>query len=394
MEIYRCAADYIRLQRPDRPVLALRPHAAERAARWFIENFPGKSLYAVKANNAPQILHALHKAGVRDFDVASLAEIEQVCGLDDAHAHVMHPIKSRHLIREAYFSHGIRTFAVDCQAELEKVLAETGNARDLTIMVRMACPNTFSEIPLENKFGLSWHESADLLRLARQKAERLGLTFHVGSQAMAPTAFSHALRTVSQQIVHAGVLVDVMDVGGGFPSRYPGMEPPPLSAYVDEIRTAFEQVAVGWHCELWAEPGRALVAESESVIVRVEARKGDTLYVNDGAYGTLFDAAHMKFTYPARRLDLDGDGDDMAPLAPFALYGPTCDSIDYMPGPFYLPESIGEGDHIEIGNLGAYGRVMATQFNGFGRYDMAIMRDEPTLSMYQSEDIAAEAASS
>jgi ornithine decarboxylase len=394
MEIYRCAADYIRLQRPEGPVLALRPHAAERAARWFIENFPGKTLYAVKANNAPQILYALHKAGVREFDVASLAEIEQVSGLEGGQAHVMHPIKSRRLIREAYFEHGIRTFAVDCQAELEKVLAETGNAGDLTIMVRMACPNTFSEIPLEDKFGLSWHESADLLRQARLRAERLGLTFHVGSQAMAPAAFSHALRTVSQQIVHAGVLVDVIDVGGGFPSRYPGMEPPPLSAYVDEIRMAFEQVVVGWHCELWAEPGRALVAEAESVILRVEARKDDTLYVNDGAFGTLFDAAHMKFTYPARRLDLDADEDDMAPLAPFALYGPTCDSIDYMPGPFYLPETIGEGDHIEIGNLGAYGRVMATQFNGFGRYDIAIMRDEPTLSMYQTEEVAAEAASS
>lgn len=394
MEIYRCAADYVRLQRPERPVLALRPHAAERAARWFIENFPGKPLYAVKANNAPEILRALHNAGVRDFDVASLPEIEQISGLEGVRAHVMHPIKSRRLIREAYFEHGIRTFAIDCEAELEKLLAETGKADDLTIMVRMACPNTFSEIPLEGKFGLSWHESANLLRQARQVSERLGLTFHVGSQAMAPSAFGHALKTMSHHIVQAGVVADVIDVGGGFPSRYPGMEPPPLSAYMDEIRAAFEQVAVGWHCELWAEPGRALVAEAESVIVRVDARKGDTLYVNDGAFGTLFDAAHMKFVFPARRLDLDGDDGDMAPLVPFSLYGPTCDSIDYMPGPFYLPETIGEGDHIEIGNLGAYGRVMATRFNGFGHYDMAIMGDEPTLSMYQTDELAAEAANS
>jgi ornithine decarboxylase len=393
MEMYRCAADYVRLQRPERPVLALRPHAAERAARWFTENFPGKCLYAVKANNAPQVLRALYNAGVRDFDVASLPEIEQISELGGARSHVMHPIKSRRLIREAYFEHGIRTFAVDCEAELEKLLAETGNAPDLTVMVRMACPNTFSEIPLEGKFGLSWHEAADFLRLARQKAERLGLTFHVGSQAMAPAAFGHALRTMSQHIVHAGVVADVIDVGGGFPSRYPGMEPPPLSSYVDEIRAAYEQVAVGWHCELWAEPGRALVAEAESVIVRVEARKGDTLYVNDGAFGTLFDAAHMKFVYPARRLDLDGE-DDVGPLAPFALYGPTCDSIDYMPGPFYLPETIGEGDHIEIGNIGAYGRVMAGQFNGFGRYDTVLVRDEPALSMYDGQDRVAEAATS
>jgi ornithine decarboxylase len=393
MEIYRCAADYIRLQRPERPVLTLRPHAAERAAGWFLDNFPGKCLYAVKANNAPEMLAALHGAGLRDFDVASIPEIEQIAGLEGATAHVMHPIKSRQLIRMAYFDHGIRTFAVDCQAELEKVMAETGNARDLTIMVRMACPNTFSEIPLEGKFGLSWHESANLLREARQAADCLGLTFHVGSQAMVPAAYSHALRTMSHHIVSAGVVADVIDVGGGFPSRYPGLEPPPLSAFVDEIRTAFDSIAVGWHCELWAEPGRALVAEAESVVVRVEARKGDTLYINDGSFGTLFDAAHVKFVFPARRLELDGDETGHTALGEFALYGPTCDSIDYMPGPFLLPETIAEGDHIEIGNIGAYGRVMAGRFNGFGHYDNIIVTDEPMLSMYDDEGLAAEAVS-
>jgi ornithine decarboxylase len=394
MEIYRCAADYVRLQRPERPVLTLRPHAAERAARWFLDHFPGKSLYAVKANNAPEIVQALHGAGVRDFDVASLSEIEQIAALEGTTAHVMHPIKSRKLIRTAYFEYGVRTFAVDCEAELEKVLAETGSARDLTIVVRMACANTFSEIPLEGKFGISWHESVALLQQARQAAYSLGLTFHVGSQAMSPAAYGQALRTMSQRIVHAGVVVDVIDVGGGFPSRYPGMEPPPLSSYMDEIRSAYEGLKVGWHCELWAEPGRAMVAEAESVVVRVEARKGDMLYLNDGAFGTLFDAAHMKFVFPARRLGLDGEANDTACEAPFSLYGPTCDSIDFMPGPFWLPETIAEGDYIEIGNVGAYGRVMAGRFNGFGCYDQAIVQDEPMLTMYASEVAAAEAATS
>lgn len=393
MEIYRCAADYIRLQRPERPVLALRPHAAERAARWFVDNFPGKSLYAVKANDAPDVLRAIRRAGVADFDVASIGEIEQVRGLPGATAHLMHPIKSRQLIRTAYFDYGVRTFAVDCEAELEKVLAETGNARDLTIVVRMACPNTFSEIPLEGKFGISWLESANLLQQSRIAAERLGLTFHVGSQAMAPAAYSHALKTVSQHIAHAGVMADLIDVGGGFPARYPGLEPPPLSAYVDEINTAFDGLLVGWRCELWAEPGRAMAAEAESVVVRVEARKDDTLYINDGAFGTLFDAAHCKFVFPARRLELDEADDDRSALAPFALYGPTCDSIDHMPGPFYLPGTIGEGDYIEIGNIGAYGRVMASRFNGFGEYETAFVADEPMLSMYHPDAVTAEAAS-
>lgn len=389
MDIYRCAADLVRLQNPERPVLTLRPHVAERAARWFLKNFPGKTLYAIKANSAPKIVSALYNAGIRDFDVASIPEIQQVGELAaDTHIHVMHPIKSRGLIRTAYFDYGVRTFALDCEEELEKILVETGYAKDLTLVVRMACPSTYSEVPLEGKFGISWLEAASLLQKTRQAADSLGLSFHVGSQAMSPAAYGHAMRSISHHIVQAGVVADVVDVGGGFPSCYPGLEPPVLKAYMDEINTAFEQITVGQHCELWAEPGRALVAESESIVVRVDARKGDTLYINDGAFGVLFDAAHLKFVYPARKLEANEDAD----LAPFALYGPTCDSIDYMPGPFHLPEDTDEGDYLEIGNIGAYGRVMAGRFNGFGYYGEAIVTDEPMLSMYSDELELADAA--
>jgi ornithine decarboxylase len=388
MEIYRDAADLIRLNRPEQPVLAFRPHAAERAARWFLQNFPGTCLYAVKANDAPHMLAVLHGAGIRDFDVASLREIEQLSPLSDIRAHLMHPVKSRDMIRRAYFDYGVRSFALDCEAELDKILCETGNARDLTLMVRMACPNSYSRIPLDDKFGISWLEAADLLRKTRQAAERLGLTFHVGSQAMAPEAFGHALRSVSQHIVHAGVVADIIDVGGGFPSVYPGLEPPELSTYTDEIGEVFEQIAVGMHCELWAEPGRALVAEAESVIVRVDGRRGDTLYINDGSFGVLYDAAHLDFVFPARRIEAAGTA--RAPsLKPFALYGPTCDDVDHMKGPFYLPANMAEGDYIEIGNIGAYGRVMATLFNGFGDYQQAILEDEPMLTAYGAENSTA-----
>lgn len=381
MDTYRSAAELIDFKRPSRPVIAFRPHAAERATRWFLENFPGTCLYAVKANDAPHIMETLHRAGIRDFDVASLAEIERVRGLADSHAHIMHPVKSRDFIRQAYFDYGIRTFALDSLFELDKILCETGNASDLTLMVRIACANTYSEIPLEDKFGASWVDAADLLRKTRQSADRLGLTFHVGSQAMQPAAFSQALKTVSHNIVQAGVVADIIDVGGGFPSIYPGLEPPALSAFTDEIREVFNQIAVGWHCELWAEPGRALVAEAESVIVRVDSRRGNTLYINDGAFGTLYDAAHLQFIFPARRVGPNSDG-HVRPLSPFALYGPTCDSVDYMRGPFYLPSDVTEGDYIEIGNIGAYGRVMATCFNGFGAYEEATLEDEPMLTAY------------
>nr|WP_245297100.1 MULTISPECIES: type III PLP-dependent enzyme [Rhodomicrobium] len=357
-----------------------------------MQNFPGKSLYAIKANDAPHVLAELHEAGIRDFDVASLPEIVKIASLADARAHLMHPIKSRDLIRRAYFEHGVRTFALDCEAELDKIVAETGHAKDLTLLVRMTCPNSFSEIPLEDKFGISWVEAPDLLRKTRQFADCFGLTFHVGSQAMSPAAYGQAMKVMSQHIVQAGVLADVIDVGGGFPSIYPGMEPPALADYMDEIREAFDQITVGMSCELWAEPGRALVAEAESLIVKVDARKDDTLYINDGAFGVLYDATHMKFVFPARRVETEAAMPGLQALAPFELWGPTCDSIDHMKGPFFLPPDTGEGDYIEIGNIGAYGRVMACRFNGFGHYQDALLTDEPMLSLYGLADALSGAA--
>jgi ornithine decarboxylase len=122
------------------------------------------------------------------------------------------------------------------------------------------------------------------------------------------------------------------------------------------------------------------VAEAESLIVRVDARRGNELFINDGGYGTLFDAAHMKFNYPVRLVGRPVADNDT--LVPFALWGPTCDTIDFMPGPFHLPSSIREGDYVEIGNTGAYGRALAGRFNGYGAYDEAILLDEPMLTMY------------
>ena len=115
------------------------------------------------------------------------------------------------------------------------------------------------------------------------------------------------------------------------------------------------------------------------MIVRVDARRGNTLYVNDGAFGTLFDAAYSGFRFPAR---LVATSRMMKPDAEFALYGPTCDSSDFLPGPFVLPDCVDEGDYIEIGQIGAYGRVFANRFNGFGKYDEVVLTDEPMLSMY------------
>ena len=380
MDVFTSAAEFLRHRRPERPVLALRPHAARRAASWFLANFPGRVLYAAKANDAAPIIDALTEAGIRAFDVASMVEIERLAGIRDAELFFMNPVKSRDAILRAYREFGVRCFAFDSDEELDKIVAETGGANDLTLFLRVACPNTHSLIPLEGKFGASSEEAPALLLRARQIARRLGLTFHVGSQAVVPAAFGEAIRQIGQLIVASGVIVDAIDIGGGFPSRYPHSDPPELQDFMDEVTRAAEELAVKHSCELLCEPGRALVAEAELVIVRVDARRGDALYVNDGAFGTLFDAAYSGFRFPARLVATSRR--KAKPVAEFALYGPTCDSSDYLPGPFVLPACVREGDYIEIGQIGAYGRVLANCFNGFGEYDEVMLRDEPMLSMY------------
>jgi ornithine decarboxylase len=382
MDVFTSAAELLRHRRPERPVLALRPHTAHRAAKWFLANFPGRVLYAAKANDAPQVIDALVEAGIRAFDVASLVEIERMAPIEGAELYFMNPVKSRGAVARAYHDFGVRRFAFDSSDELDKVLEETGGADDLTLFLRIACPNTHSLIPLEGKFGASQEEAPALLLKARQRATRLGITFHVGSQAVVPAAFGEALRQVGQLIVSSGVLVDAIDIGGGFPSRYPHSDPPELSDYMAEVMRAADELAVKHNCELLCEPGRALVAEAESVIVRVDARRGNALYINDGAFGTLFDAAYSGFRFPARLLTEPQS--KAAPEAEFVLYGPTCDSSDYLPGPFVLPNSVDEGDYLEIGQIGAYGRVLANRFNGFGYYDEVVLTDEPMLSMYES----------
>jgi ornithine decarboxylase len=387
MDVFTSAAELLRQRRPERPVLALRPHAARRAANWFLSNFPGRVLYAAKANDAPPIIAALAEAGIRDFDVASLPEIERLAAIPGAELYYMNPVKSRGAIARAYREFGVRRFAFDSDEELDKILEETGGADDLTLFLRVACPNTHSLIPLEGKFGAPAEQAPALLLRARQVAGRLGITFHVGSQAVVPAAFGEAIRQIGQLIVTSGVMVDAIDIGGGFPSRYPHSDPPDLEVFVDEVARAADELAVKHSCELLCEPGRALVAEAESVIVRVDARRGNALYVNDGAFGTLFDAAYCGFRFPARLVATSRRRSK--PVTEFSLYGPTCDSSDYLPGPFVLPDSVREGDYIEIGQIGAYGRVLANRFNGFGEYDEVVLTDEPMLSMYAGAEAPA-----
>ena len=367
-----------------------RPHAAARAAAFFAEKFPGKSMYAVKANPSPELLQILWDAGITHFDVASIAEVRLVRELlPAATLCFMHPVKTKSAIAEAYKVHGVRTFSLDTYEELAKIVEATANeedgaAQDLNLLVRLRVSSEHSELSLAAKFGTDLVDAAPLLQATRQHCDALGICFHVGSQAMTPFAYVQALDRVRAAIAEAAVTVDIIDVGGGFPSSYPGMEPPPLEDYFALIHRHFEALPISYSAELWAEPGRALCAEYSSLIVKVEKRRGDELYINDGAYGALFDAAHVGWRFPVRALE-----DDLTqPLEEFAFYGPTCDDADYMKGPFMLPADIQAGDWIEIGMLGAYGAAMKTRFNGFGTDEAVTVTDEPMASLYtgQRED--------
>ena len=385
MHIHPDARSVVRALAPDEPVILNRPHAAERAARFFVEKFPGKSLYAVKANPSPELLQILWQGGVTHYDVASIAEVRLVReALPDATLCFMHPVKTPRAIREAYFEHGVKTFSLDTIEELEKIVEATTSddgapAKDLRLLVRLRVSSDYSELSLASKFGVDLADAAPLLQATRQHCDWLGLCFHVGSQAMTPFAYVQALERVRVAVAEASVVIDVVDVGGGFPSVYPGMEPPPLEDYFQVIHRHFENLPIAYNAELWCEPGRALCAEYSSVVVRVEKRRGDELYINDGAYGALFDAAHVDWRFPVAALE-----DDLrdAPQE-FAFYGPTCDDADYMKGPFMLPGDIQAGDYIEIGMLGAYGAAMKTGFNGFGNAQQIVVEDEPMASLYR-----------
>lgn len=382
MRTYHTPLDLVRERSPERPVALVRRRSVSVAARWFQDNLKADVFYAVKANPSRWVIETLVEAGVTSFDVASLAEIELVRSvLPTARLAFMHPVKSRSAITKAYVEHGVKTFSLDCQDELDKILDATGQASDLNLVVRMAVSADGAAYTLSGKFGVSVDQAPGLLMAVRQAVRDglMGVSFHVGSQCMRPTAYQAAMAQVGRAISRAGVIVDIVDVGGGFPSVYPGMVPPDMQEYADAIHRGFNEMPVSETTELWCEPGRALVAESSSVLARVDLRKGDALYLNDGSYGSLFDATHSRWPFPTK---LVSDREASSDLKAFRFYGPTCDSIDHMPGPFWLPADVQEGDFIEIGMLGAYGVAMSTGFNGYGEHEIAEVSDAPMASLY------------
>lgn len=379
--LYHSVEAMVHGERPAVPVHCLRPSTIVSTAKWFLRQFPGEVMYAVKTNPDPRVLHYLARAGVNHFDVASIAEVKQVAeALPGAKMYFMHPVKSREAIAAAYFEYGIRDFSLDSHDELAKILEVTRGARDLNLYVRLAMASDNAAYSLAGKFGVSMDEAPALLTATRAASRKMGICFHVGSQCMDPHAYGYAIARVMGLVEQTGVKLDVLDMGGGFPSVYPGLTPPPLSAYMKSIRKVLKSYPQLSGCKIVCEPGRALVAEGGSVVVRVELRKGNMLYINDGTYGSLFDAGNPGFVFPVKAIRPEGEFS--RELGEFGLFGPTCDSLDTMKGPFHLPVDIAEGDWIEIGQLGSYGATMRTNFNGFYSDATVEVADKPLLSIF------------
>lgn len=373
---YPTVMDVLKDLRPGYPVMCLRRETLQARARVFLEGFPGRVLYAVKCNPLPSVLRAFYQAGIRDFDTASLPEIAQVSELfNDAKCYFHHPVKGRAAIRNAYHVYGVRHFTVDHIDELEKVLAET-RADDVVIHVRFATPPGHARFDLSAKFGATPVDAADLLEEANRRGLSVGLAFHVGSQCLAPEAYDVALRLAETIIEDAGTPLAYLNVGGGFPADYPGMEPPPLESYFDAIRDGIRRLDLPPSCEVLCEPGRALVADGCSLLLQIQLRRGDRLYVNDGVYGALSDLYWTKdLNPPVRLLRPDGPPPSEEDTA-FTVYGPTCDSMDVLPLPWSLPDDAREGDWIEVGQVGAYSTAVSTNFNGL-RLETFVEVDEP-----------------
>ena len=384
MQKFKTVDEIVSQLKPDWPVYCIRKRSIQIASKIFQKKFPGKILYAMKANPHPIVLETIIKSGIKNIDVASIKEIETIKKINpNVKCSYMHAVKSRESIKEAYYNYNVKTFSLDSKDELMKIIESTNHAKDLELFVRISVSNEHAEIDLSKKFGAVTSEAMGLMRLTSQYAKKIGLSFHVGSQCMHPISYSKGISEVGKIIKKTKIIPDFINVGGGFPTIYPDLIPQSLDNYFEVIKDALKDLKLNKLPEILCEPGRAIVSESGSTIVKINLRKKQKLYINDGTYGSLFDAGTPNIVYPSRLIT---NGRIISKkMTAFDFYGPTCDSMDYMKGPFILPDNVREGDYVELGQLGAYGLTFRTQFNGFYSDKICEVEDSPIMTMYSKE---------
>ena len=384
MQKFKSVEKLVNQLKPNKPVYCIRKKSILSASKFFQKKFPGKILYAVKTNPNQEVIKTLIRSGIEQFDVASIEEIKAVRKFSqNAKCSYMHTVKSRENIKEAYFKYGIKTFALDSKDELIKIIETTNYAKDLELFVRVSVSNEHAEIDLSKKFGVVSSEATGLFRLTKQYSKKIGISFHVGSQCMHPISYTKGIEEIGKVIKKTKIIPNYINVGGGFPTIYPDLISQPMLNYFNEIKSGLNKLKLDKMPEVICEPGRAIVAESGSTIVRVILRKKQKLFINDGTYGTLFDAGVPNIVYPSKLITQNKIISKK--ITAFDFYGPTCDSLDYMKGPFLLPNNVKEGDYIELGQLGAYGLTFRTEFNGFYSDQIYEVEDSPIMTMYDKE---------
>ncbi len=350
---------------PRAPVYCVYPHVYHEAARHFVDRFPGRVLFAVKANNHPLVVRALHEGGVSHFDCASVQEIALVRSIvPDATCYLMNPVRLEGDAHRAQSEFGTRHFMIDHASGLEPLVGEIDAAASV-VFARMAVSHHSAMADLSTKFGAPPGDMPGLLVAIRDSGAEAAIAFNVGTGVTEPEAYTYSLSLVRDVLAATPFPVRLVDVGGGFPRNYPGFPVPPLDEYFAAVRGMRHELPLADDGELLAEPGRGLAAPGLSAVTQVLLRKDDRLYLNDGMYGAFWELrfkGHVR--YPARTFR--GSRHLSGELRSFRLFGPTCDSSDEMPGTVELPAGIDVGDYIEFGSIGAYSLSGKTDFNGFG----------------------------
>lgn len=367
-------ADIIRHLAPEHPVMVFAPTVLQDRARQFLEGFPGLVTYAVKSNPEEAVIQNLVAAGVCGFDVASPFEIDLIGRLaPNAARHYHNPVRSKSEIAHAVRA-GIRAWSVDSRSELEKLFAQVPTeveGQGVEISPRFKLPVLGAAYDFGSKFGASPELAAELLAEVAARGYIPSLTFHPGTQCTDPIAWESYIRVAKDICDMAGVKAARLNVGGGFPShRVVGVEPDLPTIFQEIADTATEMFGEDGPA-LVCEPGRGLCADAYALITRVKGvRDGAHVFLNDGVYGGL---AELPIIGNIDRIEvLDPQGNPRSgERAGRVLFGPTCDSVDRLPGEMALPDDIAEGDFVIFHGAGAYSTVTNTRFNGFGAMTQA-----------------------
>ncbi len=363
-EVFGSVAEMLRALDPREPVYCIFPHVYRDNTRTFLRGFPGRVLYAVKANAEPRVLELLIEAGVMHFDCASLPEIELVHRLcPGGTKYFMVPARIRGAAKSAQENCGVRHFMVDHPDGIPLLAQEIDLSRSV-VFARMAVHHKAAMADLSRRFGAKPQAMPALLEGIRAAGAEPALAFNVGSSVTDPEAYCYAINIAREVLEKLPFRIRLLDVGGGYPKSYPGFTVPHLDEYFRAVADSFSELPLADDAELLGEPGRALAAPGMSAIAEVILRKDDRLFLNDGMHGIFWELRYDGHDrYPVRTFR-DGElhtGEEI----PFTLNGPTCDSDDTLPGKVELPKDIRPGDHIEFGQIGAYSLTGRTDFNGY-----------------------------